>query len=146
MSSEAACPPEILSEIFQQSLPIRLDRDGRLAFQAIRSVCSRWQSISLSSPALWSSISVMIETGPDALCYPPLLEAWFSHSGSTIALELEYLDYTPSSANSEDKASTQALIHHYRHRWGYLSLCIDTDCFWDCILSPPTLSTDWINL
>ncbi|KAH6887293.1 hypothetical protein BKA70DRAFT_1332780, partial [Coprinopsis sp. MPI-PUGE-AT-0042] len=145
MSSEAACPPEILSEIFQQSLPIRLDRDGRLAFQAIRSVCSRWRSISLSSPALWSSISVIIEYG-DPICYPPLIEAWFSRSGSSIALELEYLDHTMSSASSRDKASMQALIRHYRHRWRYLSLCIDTDCFWDCILSPPALSTDWIHL
>ncbi|KAH6887299.1 hypothetical protein BKA70DRAFT_1409681 [Coprinopsis sp. MPI-PUGE-AT-0042] len=145
MSAETDFPPEILSEIFRQSLPNRLDRDGRIAFQSIRSVCSRWRSTALSSPVLWSSIYIMTASG-DPLHYPPLLEAWFSRSGPSMPLELEYLDYTTSSMSSKDKESMKALIHRYRHRWRYLSLCIDSQCFWECVLSPQALSANWINL
>ncbi|KAH6886686.1 hypothetical protein BKA70DRAFT_1410095 [Coprinopsis sp. MPI-PUGE-AT-0042] len=145
MSAETAFPPEILSEIFRQSLPNRLDREGRIAFQYIRSVCSRWRSTALSSPVLWSSIYVMTASG-DPLHYPPLLVAWFSRSGPSMPLELEYLDYATSAMSSKDIESIQALIHRYRHRWRYLSLCIDSQCFWECILSPQALSTNWINL
>ncbi|KAH6886646.1 hypothetical protein BKA70DRAFT_97581 [Coprinopsis sp. MPI-PUGE-AT-0042] len=145
MSIEALLPPEIVLEIFQQSLPTRLDKDGRLAFQCIRSVCSRWRSISLASPVLWSSIAVVHDSGPlshDDGGIPALLEGWFSRAGSSIPLELDYMD--APSLESERNAPMTALIQRHQSRWKYLSLCLSPKCFWDIILSPP--SPDWSNL
>ncbi|KAH6886650.1 hypothetical protein BKA70DRAFT_1334735 [Coprinopsis sp. MPI-PUGE-AT-0042] len=146
MTTKAILPTEILLEIFRQSLPRRLDTKGRLGFQAIRSVCSRWRSISFSSPELWSSLSVTCEgKKPDGVQLPRL-EQWLSRSGLSTPLELhfQYEDFTLEMMLPEDEISMRNLIRHYQPRWRYLSLCIEPRCFWDSILSPP--STDWINL
>ncbi|KAH6887309.1 hypothetical protein BKA70DRAFT_1573377 [Coprinopsis sp. MPI-PUGE-AT-0042] len=127
MSGHAAVPTEILSEIFQQSLPHTLDQDGRLAFQIIRSVCSRWRSISLSTPVLWSSISVTCNIGDEGfhdgyLSSILLLDAWFSRAGESIPLELE----------------------GYQPRWKRLSLFIEPESFWDVFFDHPP--SGWVNL
>jgi F-box-like len=139
-------PNEILSEIFRDALPYRLDEDGRFAFRNIRSVCSRWRSISFSSPHLWSSLSVIIEhNGPD-IGTVPRLDAWFSRSGPSIPLEFEYDNdfLTRDLAESNDKDIFKRFIGKYQSRWRYLSLVIESNCFWDTLLYPP--STDWHNL
>ncbi|KAH6886703.1 hypothetical protein BKA70DRAFT_97999 [Coprinopsis sp. MPI-PUGE-AT-0042] len=146
MTTNAILPTEILLEIFRQSLPRRLDTKGRLGFQAIRSVCSRWRSISFSSPELWSSLSVTCEGNKLDGVQLPRLEQWLSRSGLSTPLELhfQYEDFTLETMLPEDEISMRNLIRHYQPRWRYLSLCIEPRCFWDSILFPP--STDWINL
>ncbi|KAH6886671.1 hypothetical protein BKA70DRAFT_1464608, partial [Coprinopsis sp. MPI-PUGE-AT-0042] len=148
-SGSAAIPTEILLEIFQKLLPHRLDEEGRLAFQVLRSVCSWWRSVAFSSPVLWSSISITNSAQPDELrvqdCYFPILEAWFSRSGPTIPLELEYMDSGALlSMQSANRASLKALIQRHQPRWKFLSLCVSPDCFWDALFEPPL--HDWINL
>ncbi|KAH6887290.1 hypothetical protein BKA70DRAFT_1573365 [Coprinopsis sp. MPI-PUGE-AT-0042] len=149
MSTEALIPTEIVLEIFQRSLPNRLDKDGRLAFQTIRSVCSRWRSISFSSRVLWSSIAVVHDSGspsPDGVCsydgFPAILEGWFSRAGPSIPLELDYGD--SSALQSGRNAALARLVQRHHSRWKYLCLCVSPECFWDVILSSP--STDWNNL
>ncbi|KAH6910911.1 hypothetical protein BKA70DRAFT_1219996 [Coprinopsis sp. MPI-PUGE-AT-0042] len=138
MSADAVLPNEILLDIFQDSLPQQLDEKGRLAFQLIRSVCSRWRFICFSSPILWSSVSVT--DGGDI----SVLDGWFLRSGPSIPLELRYMDTSPGTMRNEDKAAIQALIRRYQPRWRSLSLYIESGCFWSALTEPPP--SNWINL
>jgi F-box-like len=142
MGAEAILPTEILLEIFRQALPHRLDERGRFIFQKIRAVSSRWRMISFSSPELWSSLSVRRDLSDGRI----VLDRWFLRSGTSIPLELEFVDgeSTYESTLLENELSIIALTHRYQNRWRYLSLTIQARCFWDCILSPP--STNWVNL
>ncbi|KAH6887289.1 hypothetical protein BKA70DRAFT_72358 [Coprinopsis sp. MPI-PUGE-AT-0042] len=135
--SAKALPIEILLEIFLQSLPHRLDEEGRLAFQIIRSVCSMWRFTSFSSPVLWSSISVT-RARSDSLStgsLPALVDRWFSRAGPSAPLELDYDD---TFGLPQDEALLPALIRRHQSRWRHLSLCIRAECFCDIILSPPS--------
>ncbi|KAH6886675.1 hypothetical protein BKA70DRAFT_1464612 [Coprinopsis sp. MPI-PUGE-AT-0042] len=149
MRGHAAIPTEILLEIFQQSLPRRLDQEGRLLFQIIRSVCSRWRAISFSSPVLWSSVSITCNIGDQGfhdgyLSDMMLLDVWFSRAGPSISLELKYEDPVVSVVRDKEVAAMKALIRRYQPRWRYLSLFIEPKCFWDAFLDHPT--SDWTNL
>ncbi|KAH6886645.1 hypothetical protein BKA70DRAFT_1573840 [Coprinopsis sp. MPI-PUGE-AT-0042] len=135
--SAKALPIEILLEIFLQSLPHRLDEEGRLDFQIIRSVCSRWRSISFSSHVLWSSLSVTRARSDafEAGSLPALVDRWFSRAGPSAPLELDYDD---TFGLPPDEALLPVLIRRHQSRWRHLSLCITAECFWDIILSPPS--------
>ncbi|KAH6887284.1 hypothetical protein BKA70DRAFT_1332765 [Coprinopsis sp. MPI-PUGE-AT-0042] len=145
----SAIPAEILLEIFQQLLPHRLDEEGRLAFQVLRSVCSWWRSVAFSSPILWSSISLEASAQPNELssqdCCFPVLEAWFARSGPTIPLELEYADNAAFSMHPANRASIKALIRRYQPQWKFLSLCVSPICFWDIVFEPPAYNWDNLN-
>jgi hypothetical protein len=83
-------PPEILSDIFVQCrdvrwldpveyllLPPRLDKTPLL----LGTICSRWRSISLSTPRLWASFSLNIR--PKYLkAHVELAKIWFARSGT----------------------------------------------------------------
>jgi hypothetical protein len=82
-------PPEILSYIFIQCrdirwldpeacfLPPRLDKTPLL----LGTICSRWRSISLSTPRLWASFSLNIR--PKYLkAHVELAKIWFARSGT----------------------------------------------------------------
>ncbi|KAH6886657.1 hypothetical protein BKA70DRAFT_1334747 [Coprinopsis sp. MPI-PUGE-AT-0042] len=147
MTTNATLPTETILEIFHPSLlRHRLDEEGRLGFQAIRSVCPRWRSISFSSPSLWSCLSVTCKIDDSHIAQLPRIERWFSFSGSSVPLELEfkYEEFSDDSMLSQDKVAMSALIQRYQPRWRYLSLSIEPKCFWDSIL-PPT-STNWASL
>lgn len=141
MTTNAHIPSEILLEIFQQSLPKRLDQEGRMTFQTIRSVCPRWRSISLSSPTLWSSISVARRLSDHDRVQISRLETWFSRSGPCIPLEL---DFSTGKMVLEATAALVSLIRRHQHRWTFLSLLVEPECFWDVLLRHP--SQDWTSL
>jgi F-box-like len=143
MNVDNAIPTEILTEIFVQALPPRLDEDGRLAFQSIRSVCSTWRNLAFSSPIFWSSISVdhrISDSKPNSESISRL-ERWFSRSGSAMPLELEFLD---PGERLQDTEPLRSLILHHQQRWKCLSLCMEPECFWDVVTGPPT--SNWLNL
>ncbi|KAH6886642.1 hypothetical protein BKA70DRAFT_1573837 [Coprinopsis sp. MPI-PUGE-AT-0042] len=146
MNSKVLLPNEILLEIFHQSLPRRVDQQGRLVFQTIRSVCSRWRAVSLSSPALWSSVAV--ESGISDKGYHgkyvALLDGWFSRAGPCLPLELEYVERRASSMRNDEKAAMEALILRHQSRWRWLSLFIEPQCFWRTLFNPPP--SNWTNL
>lgn len=77
-------PPEILSEIFQQS--IRTSEFDRYEIDKmplrLAGVCGRWRSVTLSTPRLWSSISSVVQ--PKYLkSDTSLVNMWLSRSGRT---------------------------------------------------------------
>jgi F-box-like len=148
MSAEAGLPNEILGEIFLHSLPHPLDYDGRLDFQAIRSVCPTWRMVAFSSPILWSSIDA---TDEFAVPLPggkliSLLSEWFSRAGPTILLDLKVRFSEDQISEDEEiaEAALVALIGRFQPRWKTLYLSVSQECFWDCIHSPP--STNWDSL
>ncbi|KAH6886656.1 hypothetical protein BKA70DRAFT_97651 [Coprinopsis sp. MPI-PUGE-AT-0042] len=149
MSAHATVPTGILSEIFRQSLPQRLDQEGRLALQIIRSVCTRWRSISLSTPALWSGVSVTCNIGDEGfhdgyLRKIILLDTWLLRAGESIPLDLEYQDPMAKSMRDEETAAMKNLIQRYQPRWKRLSLSIEPECFWDIFFDHPPFR--WVNL
>ncbi|KAH6886633.1 hypothetical protein BKA70DRAFT_1334678 [Coprinopsis sp. MPI-PUGE-AT-0042] len=144
--SEGAIPTEILSDIFQQSLPQRLDRKGRLAFQVIRSVCSRWRSVSLASPILWSSLSITCERDDQSYRHGAinLLDGWFSRAGPYIPLELEYVHPQATPMQVENLVAMKMVIRRHQTRWRWLSLFIYSVDLWDVFFDPSP--SEWINL
>jgi F-box-like len=146
MSINDIIPAEILSEIFQKSLPRQLDRNGRIAFQTIRSVCPRWRTVSLSSPILWSSVCTSCrlsdqgQDAPDIKC----MDEWFSRAGPVLLLELDFTDLSNSGRYSKVTEALEAFIRRYQHRWRFLSLCLNPNCLWDVLFRPPSLN--WSNL
>jgi F-box-like len=136
-------PRDVLLEIFHQSLPRPLDAQGRLAFQTLRSVCSSWRSISLSTPALWSSVTVTRRHNWHGKNIS-LLEAWFLRAGPSIPLELEYNDPSGLIMRDKVKAAMKALLWRYKSRWMVLSLSIDSECFWEALFDVPP--SDWTQL
>jgi hypothetical protein len=141
MNTKTTLPNEIFVEIFLRSLSHPLNHEGRLTFQTIRSVCSMWRMISISSPVLWSSISTAYDniralTGDELIS---LLRGWFSRAGSTTPLDL-CLSFSP--AVSEYKPAFLAFIGHFQPRWRTLDL--SSMYLWESLLSLP--STNWSSL
>ncbi|KII92014.1 hypothetical protein PLICRDRAFT_104006, partial [Plicaturopsis crispa FD-325 SS-3] len=60
LSLARALPPELLSEIFVHCLPEDTTPNVRRAPLLLGRVCRRWRAISLSTPQLWSSISITL--------------------------------------------------------------------------------------
>ncbi|KII92012.1 hypothetical protein PLICRDRAFT_457917 [Plicaturopsis crispa FD-325 SS-3] len=71
-------PPEVLSMIFIHCLPedVELRPNVDRAPLLLGSVCRRWRSIALSTPELWSSISVEVTEGS-----LPQIQNWIPRSG-----------------------------------------------------------------
>ncbi|KAH6886716.1 hypothetical protein BKA70DRAFT_1573887 [Coprinopsis sp. MPI-PUGE-AT-0042] len=129
MSGHAAVPTEILSEIFQQSLPHTLDQE--------------W------SPGLPNHPLLTCNIGDEGfhdgyLSSILLLDAWFSRAGESIPLELEYLDPVVNSMRDEETAAMKNLIQRYQPRWKRLSLFIEPESFWDVFFDHPP--SGWVNL
>jgi F-box-like len=141
-SGEPHIPNEILLEILHQALP-RMDEEGRLDFQTIRSVCSRWRSTSFSSPVLWSSVTLRCENS-DHRRYITLLERWFSRAGSSIPLELEYVDRILTRIGEEEKVAMKAFVQRHQQRWRSLKLFINADCLWSSLITATPCR--WDNL
>jgi hypothetical protein len=109
-------PPEILSEIFihcvgtncfdsftQFSLP-RLDNTPLL----LGSICSKWRSISLSTPRLWASFSLTI--WPRYLKHDiPLAKTWLARAGAC-PLSIQ-LSSRGGDQNSMDQLMQVFLLH-----------------------------------
>jgi hypothetical protein len=146
MGGPDGLPPEILSDIFGKALPRILDRQGQRFFQTIRSVSPSWRSISLTSPALWSSLSVIRDADEalDDSTFLALLAGWFSRAGPTISLELHYSSFRRHLLRSEDRTFFGSLIQQYQPRWRALSIFIEDFCFLDLITILP--SSNWTSL
>jgi hypothetical protein len=96
-------PTEILSEIFLHCLVE--DSDGFDAEEApllLNFVCSKWRTVAISTPQLWSSISLDL---------PPcggieMLETWLSRSSAS---PLKII-WTDSQGSADDSATLNAII------------------------------------
>ncbi|KAH6887286.1 hypothetical protein BKA70DRAFT_1164401 [Coprinopsis sp. MPI-PUGE-AT-0042] len=137
-------PPELLLHIFRHALPGPLNKDGRVHFQAIRSVCSKWRLISFSSPALWSSLTLLHLGGN---LYPSVgnsAERWLARAGSSIPLDLQLVDSSNSGMSVKDREALILLITRYRSRWRSLFIIGTGTLFWD--IFQQIMPSDWVNL
>ncbi|TFK27303.1 hypothetical protein FA15DRAFT_666593 [Coprinopsis marcescibilis] len=128
-------PPEILGEIFlyylqaTEGAPTPTGRtfgnvsayDGATTSPITLShVCSYWRSLSLSTPTLWSTISVSLPTPHDI----PILETWLSRS---MDLPLELLVAQGLGMGSVIQQIVQMFIKE-KHRWKRIHLQLDSGC------------------
>ncbi|KAJ7113009.1 hypothetical protein C8R44DRAFT_856059 [Mycena epipterygia] len=109
-------PNEIVSEIFIHVLPVYPlcpPMLGRLSPNLLAQICRKWREIALSTPRLWSAIS--LEYNP--LEWLPMLESWLNRSGSCpLSIQLDgggWNGYIPQIF--------AALVPH-RARWEYLKI------------------------
>ncbi|TDL16608.1 hypothetical protein BD410DRAFT_901934 [Rickenella mellea] len=97
--------PDILAEIFMLCVPIdhyRLGNSMRVRTQAPLSlgrVCSRWRSVSISSPIIWSRLAIVGSGAREVGCEKDLeaTNLWISRSGSCPLSIL--LHYPPQCSN-----------------------------------------------
>lgn len=87
-SSSRQIPPEILSHIFLQCPAVDWDENSNLFLERrldrtpllLGGICSRWRSIALATPRLWTSVSLDIQSESvhtDVL----LMETWLARAG-----------------------------------------------------------------
>jgi hypothetical protein len=146
MSINDLIPAEILSDIFQKSLPRCFDGEGRLAFQTIRSACPKWRAVSLSSPILWSSLSLSCHLDNQDQYHVEIrrMDGWFSQAGPVLPLELHLMDLSTIEADHKARVLLEAFVRRHEHRWRVLSLCLDPSSLWDVVFRPPSMS--WSSL
>ncbi|KAJ7155213.1 hypothetical protein C8R46DRAFT_1117225 [Mycena filopes] len=115
ISPVRALPPEILQEIFMACLPTKhfAIMHASEAPLVLGRVCSRWRAISLSTPALWSSIHIV----PSALGDEngASLTTWLERSGNcTLRISIAPAD--------NDLSKVLAILLPYSRRWMALKM------------------------
>ncbi|KAJ6500835.1 hypothetical protein C8R45DRAFT_82040 [Mycena sanguinolenta] len=120
----ARLPPEIASEIFLQCLPpAKLPMVGARNFpMRLQNVCSNWNTIALSTPALWTDLQICFPC-PEDLAH--LLPIWFQRAGSlplTISLR---------GARARWRHSVCAAVWGFAERLGHLEICVGNDSPFD---------------
>ncbi|KAJ7762478.1 hypothetical protein B0H16DRAFT_515485 [Mycena metata] len=113
-------PPEIVSEIFIQFLPLYPEApplSGSLSPLLLGQICRRWREIALSTPKLWRAIQFELEYGDFEKqdMHAELLDAWLSRSGHC-PLALSLTGFVGSNF------FRSALL--YCRRWEHVEICI----------------------
>lgn len=86
LSPARRIPPEIWSDIFtrclseEEHIPIDCTQPPLLLTQ----ICRKWRSFALSTPQLWTSISVEARGSAPSECYSRVVEDWLSRSGTLL--------------------------------------------------------------
>ncbi|KAH6887292.1 hypothetical protein BKA70DRAFT_1332777 [Coprinopsis sp. MPI-PUGE-AT-0042] len=137
-------PSEMVLHIFEDALPGLLLREGRVHFQAIRSVCSQWRLLSLSSPVLWSSLALHQNEVVSFASATVAAQRWLSRAGPSIPLELQLADLSCRGISKEDTTALVDLIIQHQSQWKLLSLAGIGRCLWEVFRKTP--STGWTNL
>ncbi|KAJ7633183.1 hypothetical protein FB45DRAFT_1058147 [Roridomyces roridus] len=112
-------PAEITSEIFMQFLPSYPHRPSFVEFQSpsfLLQICRRWRDVALATPALWSTMELLLYNSPHHAQQRDLLKMWLQRSGS-FALSILF-DYYKESADDEPliQECIEALLDH-AWRW-----------------------------
>ncbi|KAH6880264.1 hypothetical protein BKA70DRAFT_1343596 [Coprinopsis sp. MPI-PUGE-AT-0042] len=138
----ASLPSELLTAIFRDSLPPIMKKDGRIQFQLLRMVCSKWRQVCFSTPVFWSSLALQSTSdNPESSFYTDIIQAWFSRAGESMPLSLSFDQYPEDTDNTDDLI---AFIQSNQNRWRYLSLHIPTRKLWTLLKMCPAKS--WSNL
>ncbi|KAH6869096.1 hypothetical protein BKA70DRAFT_1358440 [Coprinopsis sp. MPI-PUGE-AT-0042] len=135
-------PSEILILILQDALSPILDEDGRIQFQQLRMVRSKWRIVCLSAPVFWSSVAFGNSFGDAEISYADstnLLRKWFTRAGPSIPLTLSF-----TSPYCDEEHKLISLIHQHQERFQSLFLDIDTQLFWSLLKMCP--HDRWTNL
>ncbi|KAJ7609013.1 hypothetical protein FB45DRAFT_845586 [Roridomyces roridus] len=106
-------PPEILSEIFLWTLPSPADLAPGLPMLKTRWVLSqvsrRWREVALSTPSLWSLVSVSDERKADPL---PMIQAQVQHARS---LKIHF--YGSDTGDTKAQTRSFAFLSEHSLRW-----------------------------
>ncbi|KAF7334556.1 hypothetical protein MVEN_02285500 [Mycena venus] len=119
-------PPEIIAEIFINFVPTYPEfppYSGVLSPLVLGRVCRHWRAIALSTPALWSSLSLAV-SDPDAVQTEKLdlLRTWLARSGNCpLSLSLT----GPTTSDFFTQFIETAVAHCTR--WAHLDLLIPFD-------------------
>ncbi|KAH6907616.1 hypothetical protein BKA70DRAFT_1283525 [Coprinopsis sp. MPI-PUGE-AT-0042] len=139
-------PAEITTKIFKDVIGMkRMDKTARLAFQALRCVCSQWRTTCFSTLEFWSALSIFVSVhsnkweGIKPSRYGQLIGKWFPRSGPKFRLEMELLqDEDGIPMSTDDKQEVVRFIVEHQPRWKYLSLPIRISDYWNIYAySPP---------
>ena len=112
-SSFSCFPNEILVEILRDTLPVssltgikRPNREmliGRWSPLPFTRVCKQWRSIILSSPCLWTTLSLVLVperhgVAHEVSCAQKALSIWLQYSGSSpLTLKMAFYDFHEST-------------------------------------------------
>ncbi|KAJ7908970.1 hypothetical protein B0H13DRAFT_647975 [Mycena leptocephala] len=118
-------PPEIVSEIFLNFLPVYPERPPHFGVSSpliLCQICRRWRAIALSTPSLWKAIEMVITTDYSEEELAELLEflqAWLKRSGSCpLSLSLRSYSHSPLL-----RQFLQTIVVHSR-RWQNVSVLV----------------------
>ena len=127
LSPARRVPPEIWYEIFQEcvSHDIGSNSDAAVMFDrnfaslqpiALTHVCSDWREVVLSSPKLWSSLSLPLHTKLSSLCF--MAQAWLGRSGECpLTLRIDQRERAITGVPSKPAQDLVNDIIATSHRW-----------------------------
>ncbi|KAJ7633179.1 hypothetical protein FB45DRAFT_832669 [Roridomyces roridus] len=89
-------PAEIASEIFLQFIPSYPERPSFWGFQSpsfLFQICRQWRDVALTTPALWSTMELVLELSGYHAQQLDLLKIWLERSGGCgLSIRLEYIE------------------------------------------------------
>ncbi|KAJ7290312.1 hypothetical protein C8J57DRAFT_1275679 [Mycena rebaudengoi] len=109
-------PPEITSEIFVNCLPGQpQDPEPLVAPLLLTGICRNWRTIALSTPELWSILSLRLDSPEVQNALADLLPTWLSRSGvHPLTLRFRYeADY--DNDDSSPRIFCETLLQHAHH-------------------------------
>lgn len=122
-------PVEILQEVFFQCLPKQPNISAHPGFWRQESlsspsyaplllchVCRKWRAVALSSPHLWTTMSVIVRLGV-AVPAPDLVSVWLRRSGA-LPLNLALYQQNESTANRVAAGHILDLFKRHISQWG----------------------------
>ncbi|KIM45048.1 hypothetical protein M413DRAFT_24314 [Hebeloma cylindrosporum] len=128
MSDIHAIPPELLAEIFVDTLPV--DQDTPISPYAapmlLAQVSRYWRNTAISHPSLWSSFAMELgePTHPRRIS---LLLLWLERSSSqqlSLSVSMHIFDTPLTSETSKNVRSILSILFEHSHRWKRLSLAL----------------------
>ncbi|KAF7334569.1 F-box domain-containing protein [Mycena venus] len=116
-------PPEIVSEIFANFLPVYpecLPNSGLLSPMLLCRICRLWREIALSTVVLWRAISK-----ERLLAELELLRTWLARSRYyPLSLNLDFKRF--NSPSTLVPQFLQTAVHHCR-RWEHVEICMPSE-------------------
>lgn len=132
-------PAEILQEVFFWCLPTPSNASQQAVFMRRETlsssryaplllchVCRQWRDVALSSPNLWTTLSVIVRLGV-AVPAPDLVSLWLSRSGA-LPLDLALYQQNDSNANCVAVGHILDIFEQRILRWGKVHLELSGPC------------------
>ena len=129
-------PSELLSYIFALTFlnfPTYLPPIRHRSPLLLCHVCSRWRTISLSTPELWTNLVYQYARTFNPYTMMAIAEEWFGRSGSSQLLSLVITHWTgPLQSHRRDHRSVMGdlvgrLLRPFAKRYEHLDLCLPAD-------------------
>ncbi|KAJ7141522.1 hypothetical protein C8R46DRAFT_921248 [Mycena filopes] len=120
-------PNEVVAEIFLQTLDGPSFLGGRASPIYLGHICQRWRDIALSTPSLWSGMSIIMHHfRPSQTSYLELLELWLARSRDC-PLTISFTNKLQTGVGTPSLAIKAILAH--QTRWDTVAL----DMAWDAL-------------